>query len=180
MPLFRRGRIISNFDLIVTYTDKLLDRWRASPKSKIHLDVTRQCHNLLIATLGRIAFDYDLQTLDDDDKTSKNELSEALQQMLTTLRIIAYLPPILMRTYLKWSPQYRKAYKIVEHYVNQMVLEQQKQSPAIIAERKRTSLIASLVASLQHNEEAEAEKNEEERKGKTVPIPLATHIQKLL
>ena len=182
VPLFRRGRIASelNFDLIISNTDKLLDRWRTSPKDKIHTDIAEQCRNLLLAILGFIAFDYDLQALDDDRVTDKNELSEALQHVLIAIRIVVYVPPILMRSYLKWSPQYQKAYRIIEHYVCRMIEQEQKQSPGMINERKRTSLIASLVASLQQNEEAEANKSEAEKKGENVTISSMTHVKNIL
>jgi len=42
MPLFRRAKIISNFDLIIDSTDKLLDKWRAQPKDQIHTDIVQQ------------------------------------------------------------------------------------------------------------------------------------------
>ena len=39
-----------------------------------------------------------------------------------------------------------------------------------IAQRKRTSLIASLVSSLQQDEKEEAKKNEEDKKGKFMGV----------
>jgi hypothetical protein len=43
--------------------------------------------------------------------------------------------------------------------------QEQRKTPEEIAEQKRTSLIASLVTSLQSDEKAEAAKPEQERKG---------------
>ncbi|CAF1364170.1 unnamed protein product [Adineta steineri] len=42
MPLFRRARIIDNFDLIVDCTDKLLSNWRISSSQHIHCDIVAQ------------------------------------------------------------------------------------------------------------------------------------------
>ncbi|CAF5135100.1 unnamed protein product [Rotaria sp. Silwood1] len=47
-----------------------------------------------------------------------------------------------------------------------MVEEKMSESPDSIAEHKKTSLIASLVSSLQTDEKAEAKKKEEDKKGK--------------
>jgi hypothetical protein len=46
-----------------------------------------------------------------------------------------------------------------------MIEQELAESPESIAQRKRTCLIASLVASLQSDEKMEATKNDEERKG---------------
>ena len=39
LPLFRRGKIVSNLDLIVDCMDKLLAKWRTSPTEKVHVDI---------------------------------------------------------------------------------------------------------------------------------------------
>ena len=76
------------------------------------------------------------------------------------------LPNFLAKLYLKLSPQYRRARQIIEEYLNQIIEEEQRKAPEEIAERKRTSLIASLVTSIQQDEKTEAVKPEQEKKGK--------------
>jgi hypothetical protein len=51
-----------------------------------------------------------------------------------------------------------------------MIDNEMAETQESIAQRKRTCLIASLVASLQENEEAEAKKSENEKKGKIYVI----------
>jgi hypothetical protein len=66
MPLFRRAKIITNLDVIVNSTDKLLAIWRTRLNQHVHLDVVQQCQNLLLQIFGLIGFDYDLEMLNND------------------------------------------------------------------------------------------------------------------
>jgi hypothetical protein len=54
----------------------------------------------------------------------------------------------------------------ISNYLNEIIEQEQRKTPEELGERKRTSLIASLVGSLQQDEKAEAIKSEEEKKGK--------------
>ena len=43
LPLFRRGKINKNFDLIVNCTDKfMLDQWRSMSDDHVHRDIVQQ------------------------------------------------------------------------------------------------------------------------------------------
>ena len=170
MPLFRRNKVISNINIIIDGTDKLLDRWRTKPFGHVHTDLVEQCQNLLLEIFGLIAFDYDLEALDGNKSENKNELTKALKDIMNTFRIIIYTPSIVSITYLKWSPQYRRARATVERYLHNMVEQELSETPDSRAQRKKTSLIASLVSSLQTDEKTEAGKKEEERKGKTSSV----------
>jgi hypothetical protein len=169
MPLFRRAKIINNFGLIIDCTDKLLSNWRARPSQHIHCDIVQQCQKLLLEIFGLISFDYDLETLDECN-SSQNELTKALHDFMSTFEWIFLLPSIVGTIYTKLSPQHRRAKAIIERYIYQMIDNEMAETQESIAQRKRTCLIASLVASLQENEEAEAKKSENEKKGKIYVI----------
>ncbi|CAF3829220.1 unnamed protein product [Rotaria sordida] len=47
MPLFRHGKILSNFDLIINYTDEILNNWRSSSSDHIHCDILQQFTGLI-------------------------------------------------------------------------------------------------------------------------------------
>ncbi|CAF1274106.1 unnamed protein product [Rotaria magnacalcarata] len=165
LPLLRRAKIISHFDLIVDCTDKLLVKWRLSSAQHVHLDIVQQCQNLLLATFGLIAFDYDLETLDDDSVSSNNELTQALREFLRTFEGAVYMPGNMYSVYLKLSCRHRRAQATIERYLDRIVERELAESPESLAQRKRTCLIATLVASLQKDEKAEAMKSEGEQKG---------------
>jgi len=143
-----------------------LNKWRASPAEKVHLDIVQQCQNLLLVIFGFIAFDYDLETLDDDSTTSNNDLTQALRDLLSIFHTTIHSPIFVSNIYLKLNPRYRRARATIERYCNQIIEQELAENPESIAQRQRTSLIASLVSSLQQDERAEAKKSEEEKKGK--------------
>jgi hypothetical protein len=161
-PLFRRNKIIPNFDLILDCTDKLLDNWRLAPPNHIHLDIPQQCRNLLLAIFGLIAFDYDLETLNNN---AQNELTQALKDFLGSIELVFILPKILSFLYLKLSPRHRRARATIERHIYRMVDHELTENPETIAERKRTSLIASFISALQKDEKLEMTKKEEDKKG---------------
>jgi hypothetical protein len=167
-PLFRRGKIISNFELIVECTDKLLNSWRKQPCEKIHTDIVHKSQQLMLAIFGFVAFDYDLETLNDDGSESNNELTQALETKMNAFQIVSFSPRFFSKIYLKLNQRYRRSKAIIDKYLNQMTENELNESPEIRAERKRTCLIASLIASLQQDEKAEAMKNEHDIKGKNV------------
>lgn len=165
MPLFRHSKIISNLDLIVDSTDKLLAKWRACSPVVVHVDIVHQCQKLLLHIFGFIAFDYDLNTLDDDYMIANNDLTWALQDILDLVQKRVRSPNIINHISLKLNFHHRRAQAIIERYCNQIIAHELAQSPESIAQRKRQSLIASLISSLQKDELTEAKKNEEEKKG---------------
>ena len=167
-PLFRRGKIVSNFELIIECTDKLLNSWRKQPAGKIHTDVVQKCQNLLLSIFGFIAFDYDLETLNDDGNESSNELMQALTFKTNTFQIVTFSPRFLSKIYVNLSREYKRSQAIINKYLNQIIEKELNESPEFRAERKRTCLIASLIASLQQNEKTEAIKNEHDKRGKNV------------
>ncbi len=140
MPLFRRAKIINNFDLIIDCTDKLLSNWRARPSQHIHCDIVQQCQKLLLEIFGLISFDYDLETLDECN-SSQNELTKALHDFMSIFEWIFFLPPILGTIYTKLSPQHRRAKAIIERYIYQMIDNEMAETQESIAQRKRTCLI---------------------------------------
>ncbi|CAF4914111.1 unnamed protein product [Rotaria sp. Silwood1] len=165
MPLFRRSKIISNINTIIDSTDKLLDRWRARPHDQVHADIVEQCQNLLLEIFGLIAFDYDLEALDSQSSSNNNELTVALLDIMSTYEMALYAPGFISIVYMKLNTRFQRARATVEQHFNKMVEQELAESSDSRAQRKKTSLIASLVNSLQTDEKAEAKKKEEDKRG---------------
>jgi hypothetical protein len=166
MPLFRRAKIIPQLDIIVDCTDKLLHNWHNQFDQQIHTNIVEQCQKLLLGIFGFIGFDYDLHTLDYNNNKTSDELKLALNDILFAFRILIYSPKFVSILYTKFSPRYQRSQKILKNYVNQILEQELTNNSELILERKRTCLIASLVASLQQDEKAEAMEKEEDKKGK--------------
>ncbi|CAF0723292.1 unnamed protein product [Adineta steineri] len=162
IPLLRRNKIIPNFDLIVDCTDKLLSQWRTVPSNHIHLDIPQQCRNLLLLIFGFLAFDYDLKTL---DNTDNNELAQAVKDFMESIYPVFFLPKFAAFIYLRLSRRYQRARTIIQQYVYRIIDHELIDCSETVAERKRTSLIASLASALQDDEKTEMAKSEEEKKG---------------
>ncbi|CAF3090451.1 unnamed protein product [Rotaria sp. Silwood2] len=163
IPLFRRAKIISNFDSIIDCTEKLLDNWRTFSNEHIHCDIVQQCQNLLLQIFGLIAFDYDLETI---NGSNTNEFTQTLRNFTNAVELTAFLPSFILRIYAILSSQYRQDRATAERYLYRMIEHELNETAESRALRKKTSLIASLVDSLQTDEKAEAKKSEEEKKGK--------------
>lgn len=175
--MFRRGKVVAYYDLIVDCVDKLLNRWRSKPAQYVHLNMVKQCHDLLLAIFGFIAFDYDLETLENEKDAHKNELTCALIDFLDTFNIMFFSPRIVSLIYFKVSLKYRRALKTMERYFDRMIEQELTSDPQLIAQRKRTSLIASLVSSLQVDEKLEESKSEEDKKGNLYPSNIDTRFE---
>jgi hypothetical protein len=143
-----------------------LTRWQTynNDSTEVHLNMIEQSQQLLLSIFGYIAFDYDLQTLDNEYNSQKNELTQALHVHLGAVTIAILLPRIIGRIYLL-NPAYRQALSTIDRYLEQMIEQELRETPEMRAQRKRTSLIASLVDSLQQDEKLEAKKSEEDKKG---------------
>ncbi|CAF0850457.1 unnamed protein product [Adineta steineri] len=165
LPLFRRGKIISNLDLIIDCTDKLLSKWRKADPKLIHIDIVDQCQNLLLAIFGFIGFNYDLETLNDESISNDIELTQALRDVINSIMPVLYLPRLIAKIYVNLNYRQRRARKVIEQYIYKIIEHEQETNPELIVQRKRTCLISSLVGSLQRNEKLEAMKNEEQKKG---------------
>ena len=163
IPLFRRAKIVSNFDLVLEYTERLLKIWRNSPAEKIHTNIVQQSQNLFIAIFGLIGFDYDLETLNEDGRESSNELTQALYHMMSMFEVVFFSPRFFSLVYTKVNRRFQRSRAIVKRYVDKMIDKEMQESPASRAQRKRTSLIASLVASLQADE---TRRSQETQRGK--------------
>ena len=166
--LFRGHKVNVHLETIFDCTDKLLTRWRTyhTDPNQVHLNMIEQSQQLTLAIFGYIAFDFDLQTLDDENNSVKHELTRALYSHLNAAMVLIQLPVIVGRLYLSLNPEYRQARRVIERYLRQMIEQELQEAPTMRAERKRTSLIASLVASLQADEQLEETKSEEDKKGR--------------
>ncbi|CAF4047914.1 unnamed protein product, partial [Rotaria sp. Silwood1] len=110
-------------------------KWRTAPLNHIHLDILQQCRNLLLAIFGLIAFDYDLETLNNN---GNNELTEALKEFLSTVDMILYAPKIVSTVYLKLSRRHRRVQATIERYLYRMIDHELAENLESIVERKRT------------------------------------------
>ncbi|CAF3543170.1 unnamed protein product [Rotaria socialis] len=166
-PLFRRAKISAHADTIIDCTDKLLNRWRNynNNPTDIHLNLIEQSQQLLLTILGFVAFDYDLQTLDEEDRSNENELTHALCINFKTSIFVARLPMFIARIYFVLNYEYRQARMTIDLYLQQMIDQELRETAVTRTQRRKTSLIASLVASLQEDELFEATKSEEHKKG---------------
>ena len=162
MPLFRRSKLISNFDLILNSTNKLLDSWRTFSADHVHLDILARCQNLLLQIFGLIAFDCDFEAL---NESNGNEFTKALRTVINTMATCFFLPRCLLRIYLKMSREYRRDRGIVEGYFYRMIQKELNETEQSQMPRKKSTLIASLVGSLQTDEVHEARKSEADKKG---------------
>jgi hypothetical protein len=155
-------------DTIIDCTDRLLARWRTynNDRTEVHLNMIEQSQQLLLAIFGYVAFDYDLQTLDDEYNSNKNELTHAMYVHLGAALTCIQFPTIIGRIYLLLNFKYQRARSIIDRYLQQMIEQELRETPQMRAERKRFSLIASLVDSLQQDEKLEAKKSEEIKKGR--------------
>ncbi|CAF1142003.1 unnamed protein product [Rotaria sp. Silwood1] len=164
--LFRGSKIFMHLDTIIDCTDKLLDRWRQiNDPTKIYLNMNEQTQQLLLAIFGFIAFDYDLQILDNECEKGQKELVSSMETFFNTTVRIVEMPAIIGRIYLFLNFKYRRARLIINQYIQRIIDQELKETVAMRAERKRTSLIASLISSLQQDENIEAKKREEDKRG---------------
>jgi hypothetical protein len=122
--------------------------------------MNEQAQQMLMFIFGFIAFDYDLQTLDDN----QNELTQAFYSLLNTMQILFRLPIFLGRIFVSLNFPARRARKIIDRHSENMIEHELNETSEMKDKRKRTNLIASLVTSLQENEQLEANKAEEDKK----------------
>lgn len=167
LPLFRRAKLISNLEIINDCTDKLLDQWRSKSEEPnyLHEDIPRQCQNLLFAIFGYVAFDYDLHTLDDGADKEGTRLTQALRTFLDTYVKAFRVPMFVVQLYLMFSPHYRQALSTIHNHLNEIIDAELSKTQQEIAERKRTSLIASLINSIETTDQNNFEMNKTDRKG---------------
>lgn len=168
-PLFRGTKIFMHLDTILDCTDKLLDRWRqVNDPNHIHLNINEQTQQLLLAIFGFIAFDYDFQIFDDQCDKAHAEFISSMETFFNTIARLVEMPVVIGRIYLFFNFKHRQARLFMDRYIQQIIDQELKETIAMRAERKRTSLIASLVSSLQQHEDIEAEKPEEDKRGITL------------
>ena len=141
VPLLRRTKIVSNLDLIVAGTDRLLTKWRHSPFEFIHTEIIENCENLILDIFGSIAFDFDLKKL---ESSSTHEFPQALHDFLSTYKIITYLPKVMTKLCLRLYPRHQRAKKTIEKYLYQAIDQELAYSQDSIGQRKKICFIACL------------------------------------
>jgi hypothetical protein len=98
-------------------------------------------------------------------KKGKAQLVRAMDIFLSTAFQILEMPLSISRIYLFFNLKCRRARALIDQYLQQMIDQELAETTEIRTERKRTSLIAALVSSLQQDEKVEATKAEEDKKG---------------
>jgi hypothetical protein len=93
-------------------------------------------------------------------KKGKAQLVRAMDIFLSTAFQILEMPLSISRIYLFFNLKCRRARALIDQYLQQMIDQELAETTEIRTERKRTSLIAALVSSLQQDEEVEATKAE--------------------
>ncbi|CAF3333815.1 unnamed protein product [Rotaria sp. Silwood2] len=164
-PVLRHSKVTDHLETILDCTDKLLNIWRNSPSEYVHVNIVQQTQDLLLAIFGLIGFNYDLETLDSDISAQKNEFVQAFRELLKPFDIALYLPSTLLAIYSKIHPRIRRLKATLHRNLFEIMKNELNESSELISRRKRTCLVASLVASLQTDEELEATKTEKEKKG---------------
>jgi cytochrome P450 len=112
-----------------------------------------------MALFGHIAFNYDFEM------PISNALTQALHDYLDVFHTTLRMPQIMGKIYLKFSSKYREAKLTIEQHFDRIIKQEQNENSESIDDQTRTSLIASLVNSMQKDEKIEALKSEEEKKG---------------
>ncbi|CAF3293043.1 unnamed protein product [Rotaria sp. Silwood2] len=120
-PVLRHSKVTDNFDIIIDFTDKLLNIWRNSPNEYVHVNIVQQTQNLLPAIFGFIAFDYDLEALDSDVSPCKNEFVRTFCELLSLFDIDLYLSSALLAICLKVHPRIRRLKAILERNLFQIM-----------------------------------------------------------
>ena len=162
-PWFRGRKIYTHLDTILDCTDQLIDQWRrTNDRNEIHLDINEQTQQLLLEIFGLIAFDYDLQIFDHRDEQTQKELIASMDVFFNAIARIVEMPKFIGRVYLFCNFKYRHARSILNNCIERIIDQELAETASMRAERKRTSLIASLVSSLQENETI---KSEEDKRG---------------
>ena len=85
-----------------------------------------------------------------------------------TIQTFFQLPMFLARLFLLCNWRVRRARVLIDQYLERMIEQELLTSAEIRAQRKRVSLIASLVTALQEDEQSEAAIPEEEKKGPNI------------
>ena len=137
----------------------MLDQWRSSEKGHIHTDIVKQCEHLFLIIFGHIGFNYDLEMRVD------NAFYQALQDYLSIFKTTLYMHEFMNKIYLKFNSKYQRAEAVIQQYLDRMIDHQQNENTESTKERVKTSLIDSLVNSMQKDEKVEASKSENEKKG---------------
>lgn len=153
-------------DTINDCTDKLLARWQTiNDPTHIHSGMFNQLQQLVLDLFGFIFFGYDLQLLDNKSISEKNELAQALHTVLATAMSVIQMPKAIASIYLFFNREYQRSHRLANQYLTGIIEQELEETPQARSERKKTSLIASLVASLQEDEQLEASKTDDEKKG---------------
>ncbi|CAF1159500.1 unnamed protein product [Didymodactylos carnosus] len=165
LPMFKKNKVISHVNTIIDCTDKLIHLWRHEQPEELNENIVQQSKSLLLDIIGFIAFDYDLQTVEQSEQDEKKELTKALNifiNMHHTIMQAAFVPTILFKWWLKLNLRYQNALKTLQYTAYSIIA---KESEYTGHQVKPKNLISMLVSSLQKNEEDERKKSEVDKYG---------------
>lgn len=126
LPVFRRGKILPHFQTIVSSMDDFIDENFSKENKKIHKDLVKQCQNVLLRIISRIAFNYDFFHL---SSTDGNNLEYAVNEMIncaSRFALMTALPLWFTKFILFFNFKFQRALKLMKNYVNLIINDQKE------------------------------------------------------
>jgi cytochrome P450 len=180
VPMLRKHRFKSQISIIINYVDQLIQIWKDRYENQddfICTSILSDNEQLMLDTFTRLTFDYDLGNLNHlsksakrpnplDDKIKPSELSVALTIWLDALRRVTTngMPSFVNDFLLKIDKKYQNALRVLQSNAENIIRKCQEE---IDPNNRPENLVASLVSSLQKDEELERKKPEKEQTGIT-------------
>ena len=171
--MLRKQRFKSQVSIIVDYVDQLIQIWKDRNDS-ICTSILKDNEQLMLDTFTRLTFDYDLGNFTDlakrknysEDKIKQSEIDLALSIWLDAFRrvITNGYPTFIKNFLLKIDKKYQNALKTLQNNAENIIKKCQEE---IDPNKRPENLVASLVSSLQKDEQLERTKHEKEQTGIT-------------
>jgi len=180
VPMLRKHRFKSRISIIINYVDQLIHIWKDRYEHQddpICTSILTDNEQLMLDTFTHLTFDYDLGNLQhlsktakltnsSEDKIKSTELGIALSIWLDALRRVTNngMPSFVNDFLLKIDKKYQNALMTLQNNAENIIRKCQEE---IDPNNRPENLVASLVSSLQKDEELERRKPEKERTGIT-------------
>ncbi|CAF1263043.1 unnamed protein product [Adineta steineri] len=178
LPMLKKHKFVSQTLIITNCVDQLIDIWKQRYENKdddnICTCLVNDNQQLLLDLFTLITFDYDLGnlkrlaksaiSLNTKENFELSEMTNALFTWLNTLKRITIngIPYFINYYLLKFDRKFQNALKILEKYIEKIIIHCQQETDP---DMKPINLVASLVSSLQDDENLERLKPEIEKKG---------------
>ncbi|CAF3348529.1 unnamed protein product [Rotaria sp. Silwood2] len=179
LPMLKRNKFLSQIPIIIDCVDQLIHVWKLRYENNEDIPCTsivNDNQHLMLDTFTLLTFDYDLGNLkylakeakkfNRNKKYQPSDFGQALSTWLDALRRVNMngLPYIINYYLLKFDRKYQSALKKLQDQAEEIISKCQME----MNENERpTNLVASLVSTLQKDEELERKKSENEQRGIT-------------